>query len=332
MTPREEKQIIHYSRTFSDPVRIDLIPGKEEKKEPFQTFCNKLSLLAPNVRVEHKKDEDGVGPAIDVGTQVRYRAIPRDKELEPFLALLPAVNGTPANLSESIRTDLAAIRYPAEIKIYIAPQCPFCPKVVRDIAAVALAGKRIRLTVIDSVMFSESTQADNIRSVPSVILDDRFRWSGQVDVHEILRMAVNRDPLNLSAAYLKNMLEDGDADGVARMMLDGGQINPAFFDLLTHEKWPVRLGAMVVMETIAEHDKALASRVIGPLWDRFDRLPDTVKGDVLHVFGETGHEDAFEKLTAVKTGRYADEVKDAANESLETIRMTMGRRLGRIRE
>jgi hypothetical protein len=326
MTPRDEKQIIAFSRTFPDSVRIELIPGKEGRKEPFEAFCDKLSQLAPNVRVDRKNDEEGMGPAIDVGTQIRYCAIPEDKELDPFLALLPAINGAPVNLTESIRAEIAAIPYPAELKIYIAPQCPFCPVAVKDMTPVAMAGKKIRLTIIDSVMFPETAQVDDIRSVPTVMLENRFRWSGKIDLHEILRMAVNRDPLDLSGASLKNMLENGDADGVAQIMLKGGQINPAFFDLLTDEKWPVRLGAMVAMETISEQNSLLASRVIEPLWQRFDGLPDAVKGDVLLVFSETGHENAIEKLSAVIAGNYAGDIKAAASESLETIQMRLGRR------
>ncbi len=324
MTPQEEKQIIDFSRTLSDPVRIDLILEKNGEGEPFQSFCNTLSRLAPEIRVEHKAEEEDAGPAIDVGTRIRYRAIPEGRELAPFLAMLPAVNGKPPNLSESVRKIVAAIRYPAELKIYIAPQCPFCPTAVTDVAALAMACNFIRLTIVDSVMFSESARADDIRSVPTVILEDQFRWSGQVDIHEIARMIVNRDPLKLSAASLKNMLENGGAGGVAQMMLDSGKINPAFFDLLAHEKWPVRLGAMVALETIAEQDAAVARQVIEPLWKRFDRVPDAVKGDLLHVFGETGHADAVEKLASVIAGPYSDEVKEAADESMEKVRANQG--------
>jgi hypothetical protein len=66
------------------------------------------------------------------------------------------------------------------------------------------------------------------------------------------------------------------------------QIFPAFYDVLTHDKWPVRLGAMVAMEEIISRSPALAARTLKPPWKRFDGVSDQIKGDVLYIFGGIG--------------------------------------------
>jgi hypothetical protein len=83
-----------------------------------------------------------------------------------------------------------------------------------------------------------------------------------------------------------NMIADGNASLLSKMMLEKNMIFPALMDLLVHPKWPVRLGAMVALETIAEENSALAQKTMLPLWDRFDAVDDKVKGDILYLVGE----------------------------------------------
>ncbi len=103
------------------------------------------------------------------------------------------------------------------------------------------------------------------------------------------------------------------------MMLDAQKIFPAFYDLLTHEKWPVRLGAMVVIEEIAGKSPGMASAAIDPLWNRFDRVADQIKGDILYLFGEIGDRRSISWLEEIITGEFDAEVKEAAKEALEKL-------------
>jgi hypothetical protein len=103
------------------------------------------------------------------------------------------------------------------------------------------------------------------------------------------------------------------------MMLASQKIYPAFYALLTHDKWPVRLGAMVVMEKIAAQDPAVAFEAIKPLWDQFHRAPNQVKGDILYLFGEIGDPGTISWLETVLAGGFDREVKEAAQEALEKI-------------
>jgi HEAT repeat protein len=103
------------------------------------------------------------------------------------------------------------------------------------------------------------------------------------------------------------------------MMLDAQKIFPAFYELLTHEKWPIRLGAMVVMEEIAAQAPGIAPEAIDPLWGRFEGVSDQVKGDILYLYGEIGDRKAIAWLEEVTAGKFNAEVKEAAKEALEKI-------------
>ena len=104
------------------------------------------------------------------------------------------------------------------------------------------------------------------------------------------------------------------------MMLESNQLIPAFYDVLTHNKWPIRLGAMVVMEEIAETNPDLAAEALSPLWGRFHQVSAQIQGDILHVFGEIGDRRAVLWLEAVLAGKFDPEVKEAAQDAIKRIK------------
>ena len=206
------------------------------------------------------------------------------------------------------------------MKVYITPQCPFCPTAVTRLLSLAASSEFVKLTVIDGLLFPEMAESDRIHAAPTVLVDEQFRWSGSIQMDEIVNIVLNRDPAQLSAASLESMLKEGDAVRVAKMMIDGGGIYPAFLELLVHDKWPVRLGAMVVFETVAAQNSELLDRTIPFLWERFLKVNDTVKGDILYLYGQSKNETVIPKLKSVVNGRYDEEVKAAAMEALEELK------------
>jgi HEAT repeat protein len=167
--------------------------------------------------------------------------------------------------------------------------------------------------------FPELAEKDSIQSVPTLILEDQFRWTGTFQLHEIVEMMVNRDPSVLGPASLEMMLKEGKADQLTEMMLDKAEIFPAFYELLTHAKWPVRLGAMVVIEEIIEKNPDLAAQTIDPLWQQFDKVDNRVKGDLVYILGQISPNETTPLLKSILDGEYEAEVKEAAREALEKL-------------
>ena len=165
--------------------------------------------------------------------------------------------------------------------------------------------------------FPEFAEKDNIQSVPTLILEDQFRWTGMIQLNEVIEMMVNRDPGALGPASMEMMLKEGNAGQLAEMMLNKTEIFPAFYELLIHAKWPVRLGAMVVMEEIIEENPDLAVQTIKPLWQKFDEVDNRVKGDLVYILGQMAPMETTPLLESILNGEYAAEVKEAAKEAME---------------
>jgi len=105
-------------------------------------------------------------------------------------------------------------------------------------------------------------------------------------------------------------------------VIEKATLFPGIIDLLVHDKWPVRLGAMVVMETIAAADPPLAARVVPLLQARYDRLDDPARGDVLYVIGETGDQRAVPFLQKIAAHSTNPEIRQAASEALAALETT----------
>ncbi len=319
MTLQEEERIRKWNSELSGDIQIRLLVTEDKRTSKFSEFCKNLMRLAPKIRITEEKGEAKEPPAIQIGQTVRYHAIPLGTELEPFLEALSVLDNGFSRIPDTIRNHLEKNRLPALLKLYVSQQCPFCPVTLRQIIPLPATNEFIRLAIFDCILFSEMAQSDRIQSVPTLLLDEQFRWTGSLQLEELVEIITNRDPAKLSASSLEGMLKEGNASRVAEMMLDKEKLFPAFLDLLMHEKWPVRLGAMVAMEEIADRNPELAAQVIDPLWEGFHHVEDPVKGDIIYIFGETGNYEIAPRLETILGGQYDTEVKEAAKEALEKI-------------
>ncbi|MGD2097580.1 MAG: thioredoxin family protein [Desulfobacterales bacterium] len=317
MTPAEEKQIAVLNQTLSREIQITCRHTDHEHSDAIVQFCDHLNRRVPAIRVKKEAGDLHDMPAIQIHKGLIYQAAPTGTEVAPFVeALQMAASGT-VRIDDRLAEKLSAIDLPIHMILYVAAQCTFCPRAVRQLLPLLFVNPHIRLTVIDAISFRELAEKDNLQSVPTLILESQFRWTGAFQTDEIVEMMVNRDPGALGPLSLEMMLKDGKAGQLAEMMLAKAQIFPAFHELLIHPKWPVRLGAMVVMDELIEKNLDLALHIIPLLWQQFDTVDDPVKGDLLYIFGQTGQKDIMPYLKKVLNGDFEQEVKEAAQEALE---------------
>lgn len=319
ITPQDEQTIRQWAARQTWPITLYLARGEGHPGEKLAQFCDEFKALTPQVEIRKVPDEPFRAPAIIIGRHenIAYQALPKGKELLPFLEALSAAAHPAAPLRNGI-APAARIELPAELSVFIAQQCPHCPYIVAQLLSLADENPPLRLTVIDGFLFDNQAKTLGIRSVPTLILDNDLRWTGQMNMSEVIRQCVQRDPAQLSAASLRQIIESGEAARVAALMSANDRIFPAFIDLLVHERWPVRLGAMVTVEYLADEAPDLAARLIAPLWKRFADLDARVQGDVLQVLAQVKNHDVKEYLEEIVSGDYDKSVKEAAAEELET--------------
>ena len=320
LTEREKSRIRRWREGFENDVTLRFATVGHPKDEEFKGFANAMAELAPCVRV--KKDGDAAVPlpSLFIGSRVVYQALPQDRELDPFLAVLADADAFFDRIPAEVRQRLTQLALPALVKVYITPHCPYCPTTVGMVLGLAACSDQVRVTVIDGELFPDAAAKDRVSAAPTVILDDQFRWTGSVDAAELVVLMLERDPASLGADALRSMIEEGNAEQVARMMMERRKIFDAFIDLLAHPRWSVRLGAMVAFESLVEEDAELAAGVVEPLTAIFNDVDDMVRGDLLHVLGESGSPAALPFVEGVIGGDYDEEVQAAAREAVDKLK------------
>jgi len=296
---------------------IDLHQGNDDSGKILKKFCDFIERHTGIVNVHTHKVMEGDYSHIRINQQIKYYAVPGEKELLPFLDLLSgkAASHVPRDVSDqAILVDI-----PCGIDIFIGQHCPFCPEAVRKIAPLAIFNPKITVRIIDGLLYPELSEKYDVRSVPTVISCDGFRWSGSIPVNDILSAMITRDAATLGSDSLENMISDGKALDIARMMMDKNQVFPAFIDVLLHDKWPVRLGAMVAAETLCESRPDIAAMLISPLAERFFDVDDSVKGDIIQVLSEIRNRRATEFLLKIEKAAVSDEVKDMARDARDIV-------------
>ncbi len=321
MRSDKARAIADCNRNLAGPVRLRLLENQAPQSELLREFCRTLCQQAPQLKLEMVTEPDAPFPAIFIPPGLRYLAVPEGPEFGPFLdALQLAAAPEAPGRAEAVQA-LSDLKTPADLKIFITPGCPHCPHTVQTLLPLAFVSDRVQVWVIDGSLFPELARTHGVQSAPTVLLDDRFRWTGAVSFSELLQMVKKRDPAHLSAKALEGLIQAGKAGEVAEMMGSARQVFPAFLTLLTHEKWPTRLGAMVAAEGLMESAPQLADQgLVKPLVQRFDQLSEPVQGDILYLLGRSGNPKVAAFLEKVRQQSQSPELKEAAAEALEAMR------------
>jgi hypothetical protein len=315
---QSKNMIMDWAQSLKNQIKIKLITTEHVETNQFINFTKKITDTASKLTVDSEKGEKDL-PYFQLKENINYCALPLSRELEPFLKALSQINNHQVKLAEPIIKSLDKINIPVSLKLYIALECPHCPNVVRTIIPMAMICENLHLQIIDGTLFPETAQKDGVMSAPCLILDDDFRWTGEVTAQEIIEIITNRDPSQLSATTLKNILEQGDASWIARQMMEKGEIFDGFIKLLLHETWSVRLGAMVIVEELAETNPTLAAKLCPELIALFDKKDIPVQGDILYVLGEAGNSETKKWINnKIDTFEHQDLI-DAANDALEAL-------------
>lgn len=281
----------------------------DESIKKFEESCG--------LNVKRKKDRDQPESFFSVGDNIKIKAEISGKISEFALNAFKYDQGEKADGSE---LQLKQGELPRFLTLYISPFCPHCPAVLKDVSRLVLENDNIHLEVIDGLFYEGLAEKNNIKSVPTLVYNENFRWTGQVDLATVVEALDNDSPENLSRKALLTMIEAGRANVLATMMTERNTVFKSLFDLLLDESWSVRLGAMVVAEEIESIDPALAASLMDVLWLSFDKSSETVKGDMLYLAGNTGDKRFIEIIEGVLGQIDGDEIKDVAEEAIQNLK------------
>ncbi|MCU4719563.1 protein disulfide oxidoreductase [Halapricum hydrolyticum] len=113
-------------------------------------------------------------------TGVRYFGIPSGQEFSAFLQGLIAVAQGPGetDLPDEVREQVQNIDQPVDIKVFVTPTCPHCPRAVQVAHQMAIENDQIEADGIESQEFMELSQEYGVRGVPQINVNDSGQFTG----------------------------------------------------------------------------------------------------------------------------------------------------------
>lgn len=126
-------------------------------------------------------------------TRMRFLGAPSGYE---FMSLIEAIisAGTEPELSEDSRALVAAVVEPTDIKVFVTPTCPHCPRAVNVAHKMALANPLITATCVEATEFMELTRKYRVTGVPKTVVNDRIEILGALPELEFVRAALAQPP------------------------------------------------------------------------------------------------------------------------------------------
>ena len=313
---KNSSMITAWDKRLKNDVTIGLILKGDKEGEIMEASLKRLCDLTKRLSFSIKKDKERDESVIHISPNLLFKGELSGKMLEIFLSLLERQS---EGISAKTDDELSTVIGPVFLKLYVAPQCPHCPPVVHHIAPMTLLNKNISLEIIDGTFFSDKANQDRIQSVPTLIYDDNFRWTGSVKVSDVLDVIKNIKPEDLSPRSLQTMIESGKASALAELMVLENKIFPSIYGLIKNEKWSVRLGAMVVAEEIMARDEHLADVLMEHLWETFETETDQIKGDLIYLAGEIGSRLSRQRIADLMKTNIAGELMEAVMEAHDSL-------------
>ncbi|HDK38048.1 MAG TPA: HEAT repeat domain-containing protein [Thiolapillus brandeum] len=207
---------------------------------------------------------------------------------------------------------------PADALLLITPSCPHCQSALRHLSDLVKKGHIGRLEVVNISIHPEIAQEVGTRSVPWIRLG-QYELSGDYSLGELKTWAEKAAAGNLSAAYIRELLEQQQLDQAITYVSKHPEQLTQLLELMQEEdgSLSVKFGIGAIFEAL-EGSEPLKNLVpkLGTL-TQSDKA--NIRGDAAYYLGLSHSSDAKNWLIPLLQDPQQD-VREIAAESLEAMR------------
>lgn len=130
----------------------------------------------------------------DVDTRMRFLGAPAGYEFMSLIEAIILAGGTDSGLSqESKRLIAEHVAEPIDIKVFVTPTCPHCPRAVTLAHRMAFEHPLIHATCIEATEFMDLSRQYRVTGVPKTVVNGTIEILGAVPEETFVR-AVLRQP------------------------------------------------------------------------------------------------------------------------------------------
>ncbi|ASI14084.1 thiol-disulfide isomerase or thioredoxin [Candidatus Mancarchaeum acidiphilum] len=107
-----------------------------------------------------------------------YFGIPAGYEFASLLEDIVDVSNGTTRLSEKTKAELKEVSKPIDIKVFVTPTCPWCPRAVRTAHQLAIENPMITSSMIEASEFEEMSTKYKVMAVPRIVINDKSYFEG----------------------------------------------------------------------------------------------------------------------------------------------------------
>ena len=110
---------------------------------------------------------------------VRFYGIPSGHEFGTLLQdILSFSNNAKPELSPESLEKLSKIDKPIDIKVFVTPTCPYCPKAVLTAHNIAMANEFVTASMVEANEFQDLSMEYGVSSVPHIVINGKVTFVG----------------------------------------------------------------------------------------------------------------------------------------------------------
>lgn len=118
-------------------------------------------------------------PGFIYGTRkknIRYYGLPSGHEFAPFIYIHQYLANDEINIPGEIINTVESIETPLHVKVFVTPECPYCPYVVDAVNQMGLVNDQLLVETIEALEFPEEADMYNVMYVPSIAITRVEEW------------------------------------------------------------------------------------------------------------------------------------------------------------
>ncbi|AFK51291.1 glutaredoxin-like protein [Thermogladius calderae 1633] len=148
------------------------------------------------------------------GLNIRYYGLPSGQEFAPFIYVHQYIATGEVKLSAKVKEVVESIDTPLHVKIFVTPECPYCPIVVDYFNQIALLNKQIWVETIEALELPYEADMYGVQAVPYVTINkmEDYDEYGAEPV-EVIPGYVPPEQASKVLARAERKLKRGDTSG-----------------------------------------------------------------------------------------------------------------------
>ena len=125
------------------------------------------------------------------GLALKFYGLPGGYEFTALLEdIVDAMQGKPRLSSDTIAA-LRNLTVPAQIKVFVTPTCPYCPKAVRMAHQFSQSNpKMIDAEMVESMEFPALADQYSVMAVPKIVVNERVQFEGTLPEPDFLQQVI----------------------------------------------------------------------------------------------------------------------------------------------